>query len=53
MKKIICYLFGHKIGEHYHRPSDVVACNGGCNPIINWDTGKKEDHKCLRCNKIC
>ena len=51
MKKLICYLFGHKIGKHYHRPSDFVSCDGGCSPIIAWDSNEKVDYQCLRCNE--
>lgn len=27
---ILCKIFGHPDRKHYHRPSDVVWCNGGC-----------------------
>jgi len=51
MKKVICYILGHKIGIHNHRPDDVWLCNGNCNPIINWDTKERIDYQCLRCGE--
>ena len=46
MKKLLCKLFGHPNREHYHRATDVVTCQGGCEKyeIVH------EVLSCKRCN---
>ncbi len=44
MKKLLCRIFGHPHWKHYHKETDIIWCEGGCEKY-------EEVYKILPCER--